>query len=78
MLRHSDSIGVFGEFGWKRLGKGNEGCGDASVDAAPLTPMTTTCHGFRAYVSVVSPDKVLYRSSTSDLVVDSHLMRARS
>lgn len=56
MLQHSDSIGVFGEFGWERLGKANEGCGDASVDTAPLTPMTTTCRGFRAYIVVDSRD----------------------
>lgn len=56
MQHHSDSIGVFGEFGWERLGKVIEGCGDASVDTAPLTPMTTTCRGFRANISVVSLD----------------------
>lgn len=70
---HSDSIGVFGEFGWERLGKENEGCGEASVVLAPLTPMTTTCHGFRAYVSLGSLDRHLCRSSTSNLVVYSHL-----
>jgi hypothetical protein len=52
--------------------------GDASVIPAPLTPMTTTCHGFPAYVSVVFLDIRLYRSSTSTLVAYSHLTRVRS
>lgn len=40
---------------------------------APLTPMTTTYHPFRAYVAAGSVDKHLYRTSISITIAYSHL-----